>query len=217
MKINQVEQIVGITKKNIRFYEEQGLLSPGRNRENGYRDYSEEDVKALKQIKLLRKLGLPLDEIRAMQCGKSTVADGMRRHLVTIEREQRNLEQSAKFCEMLKSCDGMLGDLDAGALLVQMSEMEKKGTSFRDVMGRDVRKARYAGAAVASVIMILLMAGVFALMMWAFMTEPEGAPPFILMIVIFAAPVAVAAGVILAFVQRVKEIRKGEADDAKQF
>ena len=37
MKINQVEQLVGITKKNIRFYEEQGLLSPGRNRENGYR------------------------------------------------------------------------------------------------------------------------------------------------------------------------------------
>ena len=38
MKINQVEQLVGITKKNIRFYEEQGLLSPGRNRENGYND-----------------------------------------------------------------------------------------------------------------------------------------------------------------------------------
>jgi DNA-binding transcriptional MerR regulator len=25
MKINQVEELVGITKKNIRFYEEQGL------------------------------------------------------------------------------------------------------------------------------------------------------------------------------------------------
>ena len=69
MKINQVEQLVGITKKNIRFYEEQGLLSPGRNRENGYRDYTEEDVKKLEQIKLLRKLGLPLEEIRMMQAG----------------------------------------------------------------------------------------------------------------------------------------------------
>ena len=35
MKINEVEKIVGITKKNIRFYEEQKLLSPLRNRENG--------------------------------------------------------------------------------------------------------------------------------------------------------------------------------------
>jgi len=37
MKINQVEELVGITKKNIRFYEEQGLLNPERNPENGYR------------------------------------------------------------------------------------------------------------------------------------------------------------------------------------
>ena len=31
MKINQVEQLVGITKGNIRFYEKEGLLTPGRN------------------------------------------------------------------------------------------------------------------------------------------------------------------------------------------
>ena len=37
MKIKQAEELVGITSKNIRFYEEQGLISPGRT-ENGYRD-----------------------------------------------------------------------------------------------------------------------------------------------------------------------------------
>ncbi len=44
MKIKEVEQMVGITKKNIRFYEEQGLLSPKRDKENGYREYDEADV-----------------------------------------------------------------------------------------------------------------------------------------------------------------------------
>ena len=39
MKIQQVEELVGISKKNIRFYEEQGLLSPGRA-EHGYREYA---------------------------------------------------------------------------------------------------------------------------------------------------------------------------------
>ena len=72
MKINEVEAQVGITKKNIRFYEEQGLLSPRRNSENGYRDYGEEEVKILRQIKLMRKLGVPLEEIRQM------VRDGLR-------------------------------------------------------------------------------------------------------------------------------------------
>ena len=28
MKINEVEAAVGVTKKNIRFYEEEGLISP---------------------------------------------------------------------------------------------------------------------------------------------------------------------------------------------
>ena len=41
MKINEVETLAGITKKNIRFYEEQKLLNPKRNVENGYRVYSE--------------------------------------------------------------------------------------------------------------------------------------------------------------------------------
>ena len=54
MKINEVEALVGITKKNIRFYEEQGLLSPKRNSENSYREYGEEEVQTLRRIKLLR-------------------------------------------------------------------------------------------------------------------------------------------------------------------
>ena len=60
MKINEVEALVGITKKNIRFYEEKGLLTPRRNSENGYREYEARDVEQLRQIKLLRKLGVPL-------------------------------------------------------------------------------------------------------------------------------------------------------------
>ena len=43
MKIKQVEELVGITRKNIRFYEEQGLLNVARA-ENGYREYHQADV-----------------------------------------------------------------------------------------------------------------------------------------------------------------------------
>ena len=87
MKINEVEALVGITKKNIRFYEKEGLLSPGRNSDNGYRDYGEAEVQILRRIKLLRKLGLPLEEIRQMEQGHHTVSDSIRRHLITLDRE----------------------------------------------------------------------------------------------------------------------------------
>ena len=68
MKINQVEELVGITKKNIRFYEEQGLISPERNRDNGYREYSLKDVELLNKIKLLRSVDVPIEEIRRKLC-----------------------------------------------------------------------------------------------------------------------------------------------------
>ena len=115
MKINEVEAQVGITKKNIRFYEEQGLLSPRRDSSNGYRDYGEAEVAILRQIKLMRKLGVPLEEIRRMQAG-GTVADGMRRHLVTLERERKSLEQSIQLCQSLKDREERLDSLDAAAL-----------------------------------------------------------------------------------------------------
>ena len=44
MKINEVEAAVGVTKKNIRFYEEEGLITPGREPGNGYRSYTQADV-----------------------------------------------------------------------------------------------------------------------------------------------------------------------------
>ena len=217
MKINQVEQLVGITKKNIRFYEEQGLLSPGRNRENGYRDYTEEDVKKLEQIKLLRKLGLPLEEIRMMQAGKSTVADSMKRHLVTLEREEQNVKHSIKLCEMLKDREGLLSDLDAHELLTQMDEMEKSGASFKDIENRDVRQKRYIGAFIASAAMIIFMVGIIALVVWGFKAEPEGAPPLPVVALIVALLVTVIIGVLMSLIQRIREIKKGEADDARKF
>ena len=52
MKIYQVEELVGITKKNIRFYEDQGLLCPNRNPQNDYREYSPDDVKSMMLVSI---------------------------------------------------------------------------------------------------------------------------------------------------------------------
>ena len=85
MKINEMELRSGITKKNIRFYEDQGLLSPRRDAANGYRDYGEAELAVLLRIKLLRKLGVPIGEIRLLEDGSHTVGDVMRRHIVSLD------------------------------------------------------------------------------------------------------------------------------------
>ncbi len=216
MKINEVEALVGITRKNIRFYEEQRLLSPRRNSANGYRDYGEAEVEVLKRIKLMRKLGLPMEEIRQMQRGERTVGDAMRRHRVTLERQMENTRQSLSLCAALEHREIRLDDLDAGEVLSQMEDMERSGASFEDRQREDVR-IRYAAPLAVSVTVIAFMGFLMALIAWAIAIEPSETPPWPLTAVLLAMPALVILGVILALAQRLEEIRKGEIDDAKQY
>lgn len=216
LKINEVEALVNITKKNIRFYEEQGLITPRRNLENSYRDYCEEDVQRLQQIKLLRKLGVSIEEIRQMLNGSHTVGDGMRRHLVTLERDKQNLEQSITFCRELKEQDIPLDTLNASEVLTKMEEMEKQGTTFQDKQNTDVR-VRYVAPAIVTIIMVGLMLWLVAVMCWAYMEAPAEAPPMWFMVVAVLSCFAVVGGVVLALIQRIREIKKGEMDDAGKY
>lgn len=217
MKINEVEALVGVTRRNIRFYEKEGLLAPTRNSQNGYREYGEAEVEELKRIKLLRKLGVPLDEIRRLQVGNGTVGDGMRRHLVTLEREQKDLEQSMVFCQRMKDQEVKLSDLDAEIWLKEMETMERTGTTFQNKQRGDFKVRRYVPVVIAAIVMVLLMAGLIGLMLWALQTDPAGAPPFAFVVMLIAIPAVIILGVVLAFVQRWRELRGGEEDEARKY
>ena len=217
MKINEVEALVGITKKNIRFYEAEGLLTPRRNSENGYREYGDAEVETLRRIKLLRKLGIPLEEIRQMQGGVHTVGDGMRRHLVTLERDRANLEEAARLCAELADCRERLDALDAQSLLGRMEQMEQEGTTFMDKQKRDTKRRRYVMPVAMAILMTILMAALIWLFLWAFSTDPAGAPPLPLLALFVAIPAVVIVGVLAASVQRIHEIGKGEEEDARKY
>ncbi len=216
MKINEVEARCGVSKKNIRFYEEQGLLSPRRDASNGYRDYGDEEIAALRRIKLLRKLGVPIEEIRRLLAGDHTVGDVMRRQLVTLEREQRNLEQAETLCRELTDFDRPASELDAEAVLTRMEELERGGAVFVNGQKKDVR-VRFVAPIVTAVVFVALMAGIAALLIWAWAVSPENAPPLWILLLVVAVCAAVAVGVVLALAQRLREIVKGELDDAENY
>ena len=62
MTIREIEELSGMPRANIRFYEAEGLLRPDRDT-NGYRNYSEEDLRILQKIRLLRALHVSLEDI----------------------------------------------------------------------------------------------------------------------------------------------------------
>ena len=88
MKIKDVEKQVGISKANIRFYEEEGLIHPARNQENNYREYSEADVEQLQEIKKLRLIGIPVQEIKEIYEDRLTLQEALSRRLDEIEKEE---------------------------------------------------------------------------------------------------------------------------------
>jgi len=216
MKINEVEQLVGITKRNIRYYETEGLLSPGRNLENGYREYGQAEVDTLRQIKLLRKLDVPMEEIRRMQHGTLTLADGLRRHLIHLERQQHNLATTHALCQELVEAEEHLSSLDASRYLERMEQMEEKGVRFVNVKKKDTM-ARYVGPVLAALLFMGLMAAVIGLMIWAYAVDPQEAPPPVLMAILVAIPGVMILGVLLALWQRIKQIKGGEEDAASQY
>ena len=69
MRIQEAARRVGCTQRAIKFYEEKGLLTI-RKAENGYRDYTEEDLARLHAISAYRKLGIGLADIRRLLSGE---------------------------------------------------------------------------------------------------------------------------------------------------
>lgn len=215
MKIQEMERLCGVTRKNIRFYEQEGLLAPGRNRENGYREYAPEDLKTLARIKLLRKLAVPIAEIRRMQDGSLTVSDGLRRHIITLERERENLELVTAMCERMTGDETSYAALDADKYLVSMEEMEQKGARFMNVQKNDTSRRKLTGAVIAAAVMLCILLLLVATFVWLCLTEE--APPWPMLILLFGGLAAVIVGVLVALRQRIREIQGGEEDAAGQY
>ena len=100
MTIKELEERTGLSRANIRFYEKEGLLSPLR-RENGYREYTEEDVQTLQRIKLLRSLQFSIEEIRTLQNKSSSLSDVMAIHLQKLTQSKKELEQVESICRAI--------------------------------------------------------------------------------------------------------------------
>ncbi|MGW2706275.1 MerR family transcriptional regulator [Streptomyces sp. NPDC001340] len=63
MKIGELARRAGVTIKAVRYYESLGLITP-RRLANGYRDYDEDDVRMVREIRALGSLGIPVERTR---------------------------------------------------------------------------------------------------------------------------------------------------------
>lgn len=216
MRIKEVESIVGITQKNIRFYEKEGLLSPSRQRENGYRTFTQEDVARLQRIKLLRKLDVSLEDIAQMLDGQTTLAMGMAQHLEVLSARKKSLDFSVTLANQLAARGGLLADLDAAAELSRMEHLEQEGVQFVNIQEND-KKRRSRGAVTGAALFIGIMALVEMICIWAIMVDPVPTPVLPIMAIVLAAPLVFVVATLVVLRQRLNEIEEDEIDDYRNY
>ena len=217
MKINEVEAAVGVTKKNIRFYEEEGLISPQREPGNGYRSYSAADVERLRRIKLLRKLDVPLAEIRQMLDGDCSLAEGMARQLERLHTRRADLDEAVSFCTLLQQEPVSLNELDVEQTLARLSAKEEQGVTFVNIEQVDRKTERIKGALVGAGLFVAIMLLTIGITAWALTIDPEAVPPLPVLVVLFGIPAACILGTLKVLADRIKEIRKGEEDAYRNY
>ena len=111
MLIKQVENELGITRETIRYYIQEGLISPVQG-ENRYRDYSEEDIKQLKRIMILRQLDVSVADIRDILSGDVDICSVMAESKKHLDKKQIYVNDARSICEDLEKGNNNLFDPD---------------------------------------------------------------------------------------------------------
>jgi len=93
LRIQEVSEVVGLTPRTIRYYEEVGLLAPAARSEGAYRLYDEDDLDRLRFIKAMRDhAGFSLAEIATLVEDEQVRSRSRDRYLATTDpRERREI------------------------------------------------------------------------------------------------------------------------------
>lgn len=139
MKINEVEEILQVTRANIRYYEKEGLLEVKRG-ENKYRDYSGEDIARLKKILVFRKLGIPVEKIRQLLCGEAELSAVLEENIAALEGELKELQGALDISRKMQSAKTEMNNFDEEYYWLAIHSEEEKGNKFIDLC-KDIAEA----------------------------------------------------------------------------
>ncbi len=129
MKIKEVEDLLQITRANIRFYEKEGLLTPVRG-ENQYRTYSDDDIDTLKKIILFRKLGISIDDIRSILKNKDSLKSVVGRNIISLNYKMDELKGAIEICKRIENDPAIDNDFDLEKYWYIVDQEERKGNAF---------------------------------------------------------------------------------------
>jgi len=140
MRIQDLESRTGMERATIRFYERQGMITPNRS-ENGYRDYSDDDVSQLLKIKLLRQLDFPLEKIQELQQGSASICEAMAQQILYLKEKVDATLRAYDLCYEILNDGAEYSTLDAAFYLNLFNSTSQK-QKFRESIRPEVHPIR---------------------------------------------------------------------------
>lgn len=134
MKISDLEKLTGLKRSNIFYYEREGLLTP-RREDNSYREYSEDDLRRLKTVVVLRKLGFTVAEIRALLDGERTLPEVLPENMARLSEQEAELNEAMALCRDMERQALTMDAFDPDAWFELVTEREREGRGFLDILG----------------------------------------------------------------------------------
>lgn len=182
MLINEVESKVGLTKKSIRFYEDNGLISPSRS-ENSYRVYDEDDIRMLRIIKFLRNLNVSVNDIKKLQTGELTLQKCMEEKINDISNSEKNLNEIKDMCINIFNSNDDFDNFDIESYYVKMNVLNKAGITLKK--GDDIMNKKMITPIVSGIVFCLFFVFIIAIMFWANSQDPLPLPIFVFIITLY--------------------------------
>ena len=135
MQIKEVQEKLKISSYTLRYYEKMGLIQPYRD-ENGYRNYSEEDIHKIERIMFLRDINVPIEDIKDILNNKVTFQDVLENHIEKVNTEIESLQYIKNMCEDLKEkniplLDQVIEDNQIGDKKVKKRDLKKVFDYFK--------------------------------------------------------------------------------------
>ena len=120
MLINEVAKLSNLTKKAVEYYTEQGLICPNIL-ENGYRDFSEQDMEILKKIALFRRLGLSIFEIKSVLANPDELKSILYKKTLELEQEKVKQDILKRLCngESIEKLEQEINNINSKSIIIK--------------------------------------------------------------------------------------------------
>ncbi|MCE3031497.1 MerR family transcriptional regulator [Streptomyces sp. CMSTAAHL-2] len=126
LTIGELARATGLSVRTIRYWSDEGVLTPVTRSPGGYRLYDAQGVARLELIRTLRELGLGLDDVRRVLAGERTVAQVAATHVAALDAQIRSLKVTRAVLSSVARRDSTAREMTLMNKLARLSAAERQ-------------------------------------------------------------------------------------------